>query len=52
VLTDSADVLAVCPAPTDAALQRLRSAVFLADRSRQRLDGGVLAAERARLLAL
>ncbi len=51
VLADSADVLAACPAPTDAALQRLRSAVFLADRSRQRLDGDALAAERARLLA-
>jgi beta-N-acetylhexosaminidase len=50
VLADSADALAVCPAPTEAALQRLRSAVFLADRSRQRLDPDALAAERRVLL--
>ena len=49
-LDDAAGLLAACPPPTDAALQRLRSAVFLADRSRQRLDAGSLAAERAGLL--
>ena len=42
VLADSAEVLADCPAPTEAALQRLRGAVFLADRSRQRLDAAAL----------
>jgi beta-N-acetylhexosaminidase len=51
VLAESADVLAQSAAPTEAALQRLRSAVFLADRSRQRLDAGALSAERDRLLA-
>jgi beta-N-acetylhexosaminidase len=51
VLEETADVLAACPAPTEAALQRLRGAVFLADRSRQNLDAEALAAERAGLLA-
>jgi beta-N-acetylhexosaminidase len=51
VLADTADVLERSTAPTEAALQRLRSAVFLADRSRQRLDADALAAERDRLLA-
>jgi beta-N-acetylhexosaminidase len=51
VLADTADVLAASAAPTEAALQRLRTAVFLADRSRQRLDPDALAAERDRLLA-
>jgi beta-N-acetylhexosaminidase len=50
VLAETADVLAACPAPTEAALQRLRGAVFMADRSRQRLAGATLAAERDRLL--
>ena len=51
VLADTADVLAHAAAPTEAALQRLRTAVFLAARSRQRLDPDALAAERDRLLA-
>ncbi len=50
VLAETADVLAACPAPTEAALQRLRGAVFMADRSRQRLAAATLAAERDRLL--
>ena len=51
VLADSADVLAASPAPSEAALQRLRTALFLAERSRQRLDLDALAAERGGLLA-
>ncbi len=51
VLAESADVLTHSTAPTEAALQRLRGAVFLAQRSRQRLDVDALAAERERLLA-
>ena len=51
VLADSADVLEAVGAPAEATLQRLRGAVFLAERSRQRLDGAALAAERERLLA-
>ncbi len=51
VLADTAGLLAACPEPSEAALQRLRSAVFLADRSRQAFDPADLAAERAALLA-
>jgi beta-N-acetylhexosaminidase len=51
VLEETEDVLAACPAPSEATLQRLRGAVFLADRSRQRLDADALVAERAGLLA-
>ncbi len=51
VLAETAAVLAACPEAGDATLQRLRGAVFLADRSRQALDRAALAAERAALLA-
>ena len=50
VLEETAEVLAACPDPAEATLQRLRGAVFLADRSRQRLGAAALAAERAGLL--
>ena len=48
---DSAAVLQACPEPSEATLQRLRSAVFLADRSRQAFDPADLDAERQDLLA-
>ena len=51
VLADTAAVLAACPAPSEAALVRMRTALFLADRSRQALDAGALLAERDALLA-
>ena len=50
VLDDNAALLAACPEPTEAALQRLRTAVFLADRSRQAFDLADLVTERMELL--
>lgn len=51
VLADSAAVLDAVPDLSDAALNRMRSALFLAQRSRQALDPGALLAEREALLA-
>ncbi len=51
VLDDTANLLAACPAPSDAALSRMRTALFLAERSRQALDASALLAEREALLA-
>ena len=51
VLEDTASVLAACPDASEATLGRLRAALFLADRSRQRLDPSALLAERDALLA-
>ncbi|MEJ1976480.1 MAG: glycoside hydrolase family 3 N-terminal domain-containing protein [Acetobacteraceae bacterium] len=51
VLAETAAVLAACPDASEATLQRMRGAVFLADRSRQNLDPAAMAAERAALLA-
>ena len=51
VLDETASLLAACPDPTEAALGRMRTALFLADRSRQALDPSALLAERAALLA-
>ncbi len=50
LLSETADVLAACPPATEAALGRMRAAVFLADRSRQRLDPWALLVERDALL--
>ena len=51
VLEETADLLAACPDPTEAALGRMRTALFLADRSRQALDPSALLEEREALLA-
>ncbi len=51
VLAETASLLAACPAPTEAALGRMRTALFLADRSRQALDASASLAERDVLLA-
>ena len=51
VLADTAEVLAACPPATDAALNRMRAALFLAQRSRQALDPSALLAERQALLS-
>ena len=51
VLADTADLLDACPPATDAALVRMRTALFLAERSRQALDPSALLAERDGLLA-
>ncbi|WP_158742349.1 beta-N-acetylhexosaminidase [Acidisphaera sp. L21] len=51
VLEDSAGVLEACAEPTEAALGRMRTALFLADRSRQALDPSAMLAERDALLA-
>ena len=50
VLDETAGLLAACPDATEAALVRMRSALFLAQRSRQNLEAGALLAERAALL--
>ena len=50
VLADTADLLAACPPAGDAALNRMRTALFLAQRSRQALDASALLAERDGLL--
>jgi beta-N-acetylhexosaminidase len=51
VLDETAGLLADCPDATEAALGRMRTALFLADRSRQALDPSALLAEREALLA-
>ena len=51
VLDETADVLAACPPASEAALGRMRTALFLADRSRQALDPSAMLAEREALLA-
>ena len=51
VLEETAELLAACPQATDAALDRMRGALFLAERSRQALDPSALLAERDALLA-
>ncbi len=51
VLEETAELLAACAPATDAALNRMRSALFLAERSRQALDPSALLAERDALLA-
>ena len=51
VLADNVALLEACPDPSEATLQRLRSAVFLADRSRQAFDPADFAAEREALLS-
>ena len=51
VLEETAELLASCPDATEAALNRLRMALFLAQRSRQALDAGALLTERDALLA-
>ena len=50
VLAETADVLAACPPVADSALGRMRTALFLAQRSRQALDAAALLAERDGLL--
>ena len=50
VLEETASVLDACPPATDAALGRMRTALFLAERSRQALHPGALLAEREALL--
>ena len=50
VAADTAEVLAACPDAGDAALNRMRGALFLAERSRQALDAAALLAERDALL--
>ncbi len=50
VLEETAGLLAACPPATDAALNRMRGALFLAERSRQALDPSALLAERDALL--
>ena len=50
VLDETAGLLAACPDATEAALVRMRTALFLAQRSRQALDAGALLAERDALL--
>ncbi len=51
VFADTAEVLAICPQATEATLNRMRVALFLAQRSRQALDPSVLLAEREALLS-
>ena len=51
VLPETTDLLAACPPATDLALNRMRSALFLAERSRQALDPSALLAERDGLLS-
>ena len=51
ILAETAAVLEACPPAPDATLMRLRSATFLAERSRQALDPSALLAERDELLA-
>ena len=51
VLAETAEVLGACPAATEAALNRMRVALFLAQRSRQALDPSALLAEREALLS-
>lgn len=51
VLDETAGLLAACPDATEAALGRMRAALFLADRSRQALDPSALLVERDALLA-
>lgn len=50
VLAETADVLAACPDATAATLNRMRASLFLAQRSRQRLDPTAVFAEREALL--
>ncbi len=50
-LAETAAVLEACPQTSEPTLMRLRSATFLAERSRQALDPAVLLAERDELLA-
>ena len=50
VLAETREVLAACPDASDAALNRMRGALFLAERSRQALDASALLAERDALL--
>ena len=51
VLADTAAVLEACPPASDAALNRMRGALFVAQRSRQALDASALLAERDGLLS-
>jgi beta-N-acetylhexosaminidase len=51
VLDETAGLLEACPPATDAALNRMRSAVFLAQKSQQALDPDDVLAERDALLA-
>ena len=49
-LAETASVLEACPEAAEPTLMRLRSATFLAERSRQALDASALLAERTALL--
>ncbi len=51
VAAETAALLHACPDATEAALNRMRAALFLAERSRQALDPSALLAEREALLA-
>ena len=51
VLDETAEMLAGCPIVSDAGLNRMRTALFLAQRSRQLLDPSAMLAEREALLA-
>ena len=51
VLEETAAVLDACPPAMEATLGRMRTALFLADRSRQALDAAALLAERDALSA-
>ena len=51
VLEETAELLAACPDATEPALNRMRMALFLAQRSRQALDASALLAERDALLS-
>ena len=50
VFAETAELLAACPPASEAALTRLRTALFLAQRSRQALDPAAMLAERDALL--
>ena len=50
VLEETAAVLHACPPASEAALGRMRAALFLADRSRQALDASAVLAERDALV--
>ena len=50
VFAETAELLDACPAASEAALTRLRTALFLAQRSRQALDPAAMLAERDALL--
>jgi beta-N-acetylhexosaminidase len=51
VTAETEEVLAACPEAAEAALNRMRTALFLAQRSRQRLDAQSLLDEREALLS-